>query len=43
MEDRRDASVSLRGLTATNAQDGSSFDLGQLAGVHALVLLRHRH
>lgn len=37
MPDRSDASVSLRDFLVTNAQDGSSFDLGQLAGVHALV------
>lgn len=38
-----DVEVSLQGLTVTNAHDGSSQDLGQLRGVHILILMRHRH
>jgi len=36
-------SIPLAGLTVTDAQTGAQTDLGQLPGVHILVLMRHRH
>lgn len=36
-------STPLSGMVLQDASDGESRDLGQLAGVNVLVLLRHRH
>ncbi len=43
MLSRRETSVCLDGLTAIDTHNGSTLELGALAGVHVLVLLRHRH
>lgn len=43
MPKRRDASIPLTGLLVTDAADGSTKDLGEMAGVHLMVLMRHRH
>ncbi len=43
MPTRRETAVSLDGLTAINAHNGSPLDLGGLTGVHVLVVLRHWH
>lgn len=43
MPRRRDVQLPLAGVTTINARDESTFDLGQLQGVHVMVLMRHRH
>lgn len=40
---REDVDVSLRGLTVVDATGGTSRDVGDLRGVHVMVLMRHRH
>jgi hypothetical protein len=43
MSSREDLDLSLSGLTATQAETGEPWALGNLRGVHVMVLLRHRH
>ncbi len=43
MPSRENVDVPLNGLTSTNAEEGTTCDLGNLAGVHVMVLMRHRH
>jgi hypothetical protein len=43
MPAREDLDLSLSGLAVTNAATGESCDLGDLRGVHVMVLMRHRH
>jgi hypothetical protein len=38
-----DTAVNLAGLSVTDANSGTTLDLGTLRGVHLLVLMRHRH
>ena len=35
--------VPLAGLVLVDARTGDTVDLGGLAGVHVMVLMRHRH
>lgn len=35
--------ISLQGMVLTDAQGGSARDLGDLADVNVMVLMRHRH
>jgi len=35
--------VPLAGLVLVDARTGDAVDLGGLAGVHVMVLMRHRH
>lgn len=38
-----ETSLPLGALSVINADDGSTYDLGRLHGIHVLVLMRHRH
>lgn len=43
MPRHRSVDVPLAGLTVTDARERGTLDLGDLRGVHVMVLMRHRH
>ena len=43
MPRHRDTTIALSGLRVTDTADRSLTDLGDLTGVHLVVLMRHRH